>query len=113
MLKMCHLHGNNRLRGDCHCNSRKWSFCHRHCPCREVHAQLQAMCAGHVAAMQAAAAAAAAAPAGAAESELEDSSLFWQATLIAAATLPAAADASLLEPLEAVVGQLPEVSFCR
>jgi len=72
------------------------------------------MCAGHVAAMLAAAAAAAAAPAGAAESELEDSSLFWQATLIAAAALPAAADASLLEPLETMAQQLPEVSFfCR
>lgn len=80
------------------------------CCCREARVQLQAMCAGHVAAVRAAGAAAAAAPE-AAKVDFGSGSSLLEPTMVAAAVLPAAADASLLAPLEAALQQLPEVSI--
>ena len=83
-------------------------FCQAHCQCREARA-LQAMCAGHVPAMQAAAAAAAAAAPGPAEFDFGSGSSLLEPGMVAAALLPAAADASLLAPLEAALSRLPKV----
>lgn len=70
--------------------------------CREVLIQLQAACAGHVPAMQAAAAAAAAGKE-ALESVVPRPALTSAlAALVVAAALPDAADTSLLAPLEAL-----------
>jgi len=82
-------------------------FCQAHCQCRELHT-LQAMCAGHVPAMQAAAAAASAAP-WLAESDWGSGSSLLEPDMVVAALLPEAADASLLAPLEAALMHLPEV----
>lgn len=71
--------------------------------------ELQAICVGHVAAMQVAEAAAAALPDPTIPILGRDSLLF-EAAANAAVVLPEAADAALLAPLEAALEQLPEVS---
>lgn len=67
------------------------------------------MCAGHVAAMQAAAAAAEEAR-GAVEVDIRRDPMFWEAAVLTTASLPAAASAALLAPLEAAMANLPEAS---
>ncbi len=78
------------------------------CCRRGVAAQLQAMCVGHVAALQAAAAAAGAAP-GPAVVAVGSRLAVLEAATVTVATLPAAADAPLLALLEPGLDQMPEV----
>lgn len=112
MQSHCHLVGPHRC-----CVI---SVCLFACPCRPAAAgQLLALCAGHLAAMQAAAAAAAEAfESGAVDDVNSRSPPAWQAdlgavvdsTLAVADALPAAVDATLFEPVRSALALMAQVS---